>query len=228
MAWDLDNDGDFDDATGAAPQVTFTKPAGGFAAVRATTSGGREVVRYALLSVTGSNRNPALSNPLPIEDRVAVPQGQTANFSVVASDPDGDAVTVRWLLDGALIGTGLSQAWQAPAQRGTHLLVAEATDGNGGQVSRTWLVSGTAPAPLADLSVTMEAPETPRATGAEFTWTMTVENHGPSAAANVVLTQALPSGLTFVRASTSFGTDDCGRGRELCQRSQRALGCSGL
>ncbi len=65
---------------------------------------------------------------------------------------------------------------------------------------------------LADLAVSKSAdPPNPRA-GKEVTFTTTVTNNGPTAADAIQLTDALPSGLTFVRASASQGSYDSGSG----------------
>src|SRR5690606_39009830 len=65
---------------------------------------------------------------------------------------------------------------------------------------------------LADLAVSKSAdPVNPRA-GKEVTFTTTVTNNGPTAADAVQLTDALPSGLTFVRATASQGSYDAGSG----------------
>ncbi|MDP9260085.1 MAG: DUF11 domain-containing protein, partial [Actinomycetota bacterium] len=60
--------------------------------------------------------------------------------------------------------------------------------------------------PSADLSLTKTDSPDPVLAGQLLTYTLTVANAGPQAATGVVLTDGLPSGPTFVSASTSQGT----------------------
>ncbi|MES2467644.1 MAG: hypothetical protein V4675_10120 [Verrucomicrobiota bacterium] len=205
--WDLDGDGDFDDATGATPSVTMPSAGTGFAGVRVTNDGGRSSFAYAPLKVTASNLPPALTAATPPEAAVELEVGANKLFSITAADPEGGATSLGWTLDGVEVGTAVDYLFTPDAaHQGVRELSVTATDPTGLRRTRVWLVTVTKPSPLADLALSLEAPAAPVQSGAEFTWVMTVENHGPVAAANVVVTQALPAGLAFVRASASFGT----------------------
>ena len=57
----------------------------------------------------------------------------------------------------------------------------------------------------ADLSITKTGPSTATA-GTQFTYTLTVDNAGPSTADNVVVSDELPANVDFVSASTTTGT----------------------
>lgn len=57
----------------------------------------------------------------------------------------------------------------------------------------------------ADLSITKTGPLTAIA-GTQFTYTLTVDNAGPSTATNVVVSDELPAGVDFVSAVASVGT----------------------
>src|SRR5262249_18001970 len=57
------------------------------------------------------------------------------------------------------------------------------------------------PADTADLQVTKSDAPDPVLVGQNVTYTVTVLNNGPAAAANVVLTDTLPAGVTFVSAT---------------------------
>src|SRR5262245_31291323 len=54
---------------------------------------------------------------------------------------------------------------------------------------------------VADVAIVKEGPEGVVITGTSVTYTVTVRNNGPSAAANVVVKDTLPAGATFVSAS---------------------------
>jgi uncharacterized repeat protein (TIGR01451 family) len=61
-------------------------------------------------------------------------------------------------------------------------------------------------APSADLKVTKAASPTAAVAGSPLTYTITVENLGPSVAKNVNLTETLPSGFTATSLSSTAGT----------------------
>jgi uncharacterized repeat protein (TIGR01451 family) len=58
----------------------------------------------------------------------------------------------------------------------------------------------------ADLSLTKVESADPVASGSPLTYTITVNNAGPGAAADVVVSDALPAGTTFLSCSSSQGT----------------------
>ena len=60
--------------------------------------------------------------------------------------------------------------------------------------------------PVADLQLTATDAPDPVAAGANVTYTLTLRNNGPSAAAAVNVSDPLPAGLTLVSASSTKGT----------------------
>ena len=77
--------------------------------------------------------------------------------------------------------------------------------------------------PHADLSITKGDAPDPVAAGSSLTYTLTVPNGGPDAAAAVEVSDTLPAGVSFVSASPSVGrasgtaTVSCvGDAREWC------------
>jgi uncharacterized repeat protein (TIGR01451 family) len=61
-------------------------------------------------------------------------------------------------------------------------------------------------APLADLAIAMSEAPGSLVIGDQLTYTLTVTNNGPAAALDVVATDGLPTGATYVTATTSQGT----------------------
>ncbi len=60
-------------------------------------------------------------------------------------------------------------------------------------------------ATVSDLAMGMVASQEPVAAGDTFTYSIVVSNHGPAAATNVMVTDALPAGLTLVSATPTQG-----------------------
>lgn len=147
-AWDVDGDGDFDDATGTSPTVTVPRAVDGLVGVQVTDDAGLVSVAYARLTVTDANRPPVLDAADPAGTAVTVEVGASRTFSITPRDPDGDPTTTRWLVDLEEAATGRSFAFTPDADDiGVHLLRAEVSDGlpAGGATTRDWTVSVLAP-----------------------------------------------------------------------------------
>jgi Domain of unknown function DUF11 len=84
------------------------------------------------------------------------------------------------------------------------ILSATATDGTGD--TSEFAANLTNTAPTADLALTLTAAPEPVAVGGIITYTITVKNNGPSNATNVVATNTLPAGVSFVGATSSVGS----------------------
>ena len=72
--------------------------------------------------------------------------------------------------------------------------------------------AGTTPVAQADLQVAKTVNNGAPNVGTNVTFTIAVTNNGPSSAANVQVTDALPAGYTFVSATPSVGSYDSGTG----------------
>lgn len=84
--------------------------------------------------------------------------------------------------------------------------------------------------PSADLAVTKDGPPS-AAAGTNVTYTVTLTNAGPSAAADVSLTDAVPAGTTFVSATQTSGPAFiCGfaAGTITCTRASFAAGATSM
>src|SRR5262249_21318542 len=102
----------------------------------------------------------------------------------------------------------------APATAGTitNTATVSGDQGDPNTANNTASATTTVNAMAADLSITKTAPATVT-TGQQFTYTLQVSNAGPGTASNVSVTDTLPTGVTFVSASSgctnSSGTVTC-------------------
>jgi PKD repeat protein len=96
QAWDLNDDGKYDDGTGTTAQHTFAK--GGAYAVHLRVTDSDGVSSFATHTVTVSGRPPSASFTV---DPQAVITGEPSHFDAAAStDPDGTIAKYLWDLDG--------------------------------------------------------------------------------------------------------------------------------
>jgi Ca2+-binding RTX toxin-like protein len=150
-AWDLDNDGQFDDATGANPTVDWNAvlrglnydglnpPVAQTIRVQVTDSSG--LTGVATTTVTVSNTAPTLTFNAPL----GAPPGQDIDFPYTASDPAApDAASLTLVVDW---GDGASETvnnatagtlTHAYAHDGNYTITATLTDKDGGEDEQTF------------------------------------------------------------------------------------------
>jgi hypothetical protein len=143
-AWDLDLDGQFDDATGAAIQHTFDAAFAGQVGLRVTNAAGFADVDYAPIAVSAANRPPVITGFAPAATSVLASATSAVDFSVTANDPDGDPLAVTWTLDGSVVST--ANAWQyvpSVGASGAHIVKVSVSDGNPASPDalQTWVVT---------------------------------------------------------------------------------------
>ena len=207
--WDLDGDGSFNDATGPNPSFTYTRAFQGLVGLKVTNADQLEHVSYAPLEVTNVNNPPRITAFQPADRFLDLIPGIALSFGVTASDPEGDAVSVRWLVDGTPTATGSSFTYTpTTASGGLHLIEAVATDASplGGSDRLSWIVALPAPADSANLSIAMNGTSESGQGSDQLTYEITVTNNGPAAATGVVLTDTLPAGLAFGSMTASQGS----------------------
>ncbi|MDB6125895.1 MAG: hypothetical protein JWQ71_4888 [Pedosphaera sp.] len=101
----------------------------------------------------------------------------------------------------ALVGTNPNGSWS--------LYVLDDKGLDAGNIAKGWslAITTTSPvAPAADLVVGLAATPIPVIVTSNLTYTITVTNAGPAAATAVLVSNTLPSGVTFVSATTSQGS----------------------
>ena len=124
--WDLDGDGEFDDADGREPSVTFDEAGTRVIGLRTSAA-----VSYAVVRVTGGTPAPVISSAVPAARSVTVTVGTPLELSVVTSASADSA----WTIDGAPAGSGAALTYApAAADVGSHTIEVTLT----GKTRRTW------------------------------------------------------------------------------------------
>jgi alpha-tubulin suppressor-like RCC1 family protein len=133
-AWDLDGDGQFDDATGAHPTVTLESSR--TVTLQVTDDNGGTANDVAFVDVNAADGPPAISAKTPATSGVTVPVGTTQSFSVTSS-----ATSFRWEVGGQPSGTSGQLAYTPTAADVGQRLVSVTATGPHGSAVRTWAVS---------------------------------------------------------------------------------------
>jgi uncharacterized repeat protein (TIGR01451 family) len=108
-------------------------------------------------------------------------------------------------LRGAPSSVTFGQRYGAISGDGSTVAVPES--GTPGTQSVVWIFGSALPNSSADLSIVSTSDAAPPVPpGTKVTYTIVVTNNGPAIATGVVVTDALPSGVTFVSATPSQGT----------------------
>lgn len=141
FAWDLDGDGAFDDATGATPSFTPTRPVEGMVAVEASDASGLRDIASAPLSIPAIGAPPIVTGATPTESDLELVPGASVALSVVATDPDGGTTGASWWVDGTEVAGGPGFTFTSgPSDAGGRVVTALVTDDEGTATSRSWWV----------------------------------------------------------------------------------------
>jgi hypothetical protein len=140
--WDLDNDGQFDDATGATASASWGDEGVYTIGVRATDSS--NLTGTATTTVTISNVTPQLT---AVTNNGPVRRSQPVTVTVIASDVPGDLLrySFDWNSDGDfdIVDQASNQAATAFANTGLYTVTVGVSDGDGGVVTGTTTVTVT-------------------------------------------------------------------------------------
>jgi uncharacterized repeat protein (TIGR01451 family) len=148
-----------------------------------------------------------LSDPLPLGVTSATWAfaGETGGGSVSGSPSGSGSLSTTVNLPAGATITFSFTAQIDPTATGTLTNTATATPPPGEGASASGSDSDTL-TPKADLAVTKTVDNAMPMLGTPVTFTLTVTNHGPSIATNVVLADPLPDGVNLVSATLSQGT----------------------
>lgn len=126
-AWDLDGDGEFDDAVG--PDTDHVIVAPGLAVVAVEVSdGARRDIAMATIFASVDNVPPEFTAFVPADYAPFADVGETVELSATAEDADGDPVTLTWFVDGVEAGTGASLPFEMPDEEFHAVRVVAADD----------------------------------------------------------------------------------------------------
>lgn len=139
FAWDFDEDGSFDDATGATPTFSAASldgPDSVTVALAVTDACGRTDTDSLVVTVT--NDDPSITSAT--QDGPVMEPG-TVNFSAAATDPGGDSITFTWDFDDSSTPVTGAAPSHTFADSGTYDVTVTAADGEGGSDTATVTVT---------------------------------------------------------------------------------------
>jgi hypothetical protein len=103
--WDLDLDGNFDDASGSLTSHTFDNEFEGMIGLRVTNISGNSDTDYTPVSVVSVNDPPEITSFSPAAFELAAASFSPLDFSATATDPDFDPITFSWTEDDVEVST---------------------------------------------------------------------------------------------------------------------------
>jgi uncharacterized repeat protein (TIGR01451 family) len=158
-----------------------------------------------------TNNGPTQAQSVTVNE--SLPAGLTFTSATPSSGSYNNATglwTIGNMADGAIATLTLIATYTGPGQvTNTATLSSPTPDANPGDNS----ASATVPSQVANLSLTKQAGSATPDFGGNVTFTVTASNAGPSAATNVKVADALPTGLVFISSTTSTGTYDSATGQ---------------
>ena len=158
-------------------------------------------------NLTVTNNGPSTASDVQVTD--ALPAGVNYVSAVSSQGSCSGTSTVIGSLGSLASGaTATVTIVVHPTAENTYLNTASLTSSSAdpNQTNNSATVSTTVLRSPADLALALTAAPASARLGDDLTYTLTVTNHGPSAASGVQATDVLPAGVTFVSASSSQGT----------------------
>jgi PKD repeat protein len=156
-AWDFNNDGQFDDATGSSPTTSFANPGAHQVSLRVVDDDGLSDITTRIVSV--ENRAPTASFDFsPSSPKT----NETITFSSSSSDPEGPLQSQEWDFDNDGEyddGSGASPTWAFDTP-GSKTVKLKVTDSDGASDVATRTVSVANRPPSASFDFSPQSPQT--------------------------------------------------------------------
>lgn len=113
--------------------------------VRVDVSDGELIVSKGWnITVTNTNRPPVIASGTPSGATVELDEGGTIDFSITATDPDGDILSYSWTFDTGLLTGQVNASYSyiaAMIDAGDHSLLVTVSDGKGGTDTNEWSIT---------------------------------------------------------------------------------------
>jgi PKD repeat protein len=142
--WDLDGDGEFDDATGVAPTYKYDINVNKLVGLKVTNKDGWSNIGYATVFIENSNKGPSITAMVPDRASTEIVVGDSKEFSIEAADQENDQVNIEWYLDRILVKEGSGYTFTPTEdQVGKHIIEAIVSDNSthSGYETVSWPVS---------------------------------------------------------------------------------------
>jgi uncharacterized repeat protein (TIGR01451 family) len=163
------------------------------------------------------------------EPQGSVPAGATITVEARSADSEAALGSQAFaaVVNGASPGvTGRFievRATLKPNQEGQSPVLSDLHICSAGSVC-TGAAAPSAPTPPADIGVSKVDSPDPVNVGSNLTYTLVVTNHGPGAAPNAALSDALPAGVSFVSVGTTLGSCSFASGTVRCSFGTMSVG----
>ncbi len=163
-AWDLDNDGQFDDSASVNPSYTWFDEGTYTVTLRVTDSGG--LTDTDSLSVTINNVAPGITQ---VGHSLPTDEGTAITITITASDPGNDTLSYGFDWDGNglftdpgdIAGQAANQASHTWNTQGSYSITLRVDDGDGGVVTTTSSLTVNDTNPTADFAATPTSGDEP-------------------------------------------------------------------
>jgi PKD repeat protein len=141
-AWDLDNDGAFDDGTGATQSATYATSGARTVRVLVTDSRGATDAKSVTVTVAAAPANQSPTARI-VADKTSGNAPLTVTFDgTTSSDPDGDVLGYSWDLDGdGTFGDSTAAKPQRTYAAGSYTVGLRVSDGRSGTSSASIVVT---------------------------------------------------------------------------------------
>ncbi len=193
-----------------AASATVNVPDANLAVTKSVSNATPAINTNVTFTVTVTNNGPDTAQGTSVTD--ALPAGLTF-VSATPSVGSYNTGTGVWTVGN--LANGASASLSLVATVTTHTLLTNTATASATTYDPTPAnnaASATVNVPDANLAVAKTVNDPTPEIGANVTFTVTVTNNGPDAAAGVTIADALPAGLTFVSSAPSIGSYNSGTG----------------